>query len=118
MRVYDPCSGSGGMLILSKEYVDEHGGNPRNLGLYGQEDNGGVWSICKMNMILHGIPDADLRNGDTLAEPAARRGRRADALRPGHHQSAVLARTTRRTASRSPSASATASAPSPARRPT
>jgi len=69
MRVYDPCSGSGGMLILSAEHVREHGGNPRDLGLYGQEDNGGVWSISKMNMILHGIPDADLRNGDTLAEP-------------------------------------------------
>jgi type I restriction enzyme M protein len=69
MRVYDPCSGSGGMLILSAEHVREHGGNPKNLGLYGQEDNGGVWSISKMNMILYGIPDADLRNGDTLAEP-------------------------------------------------
>jgi len=69
MRVYDPCSGSGGMLILSNEYVEEHGGNPRDLALFGQEDNGGVWSISKMNMILHGIADADLRNGDTLAEP-------------------------------------------------
>ena len=69
MRVYDPCSGSGGMLILSAEYVQEHGGDPRNLGLFGQEDNGGVWSISKMNMLLHGITDADLRNGDTLAEP-------------------------------------------------
>ena len=68
-RVYDPCSGSGGMLIMSAEHVREHGGNPKNLGLYGQEDNGGVWSMSKMNMILHGIPDADLRNGDTLAEP-------------------------------------------------
>lgn len=72
MRVYDPCSGSGGMLILSQEYVAEHGGNPRNLGLYGQEDNGGVWSISKMNMILHGIPDAHLENGDTLANPLHR----------------------------------------------
>jgi len=74
MRIYDPCSGSGGMLILSNEYVAEHGGNPRNLRLYGQEDNGGVWSISKMNMILHGIPDADLHNGDTLAEPLHREG--------------------------------------------
>jgi type I restriction enzyme M protein len=37
------------------------------LDLYGQESNGGVWSIAKMNMLLHGIPDADLRNDDTLA---------------------------------------------------
>jgi type I restriction enzyme M protein len=69
MRIYDPCSGSGGMLILSKEFVEEHGGNPRNLALFGQENNGGVWSISKMNLLLHGIPDADIRNADTLAEP-------------------------------------------------
>ena len=74
MRVYDPSSGSGGMLILAKEYVADHGGNPRNLKLYGQEDNGGVWSISKMNMILHGVGDADLQNGDTLAEPLHRDG--------------------------------------------
>jgi type I restriction enzyme M protein len=69
MSVYDPCSGSGGMLILSKDYVEEHGGNPRNLHLAGQDYNGSVWSISKMNLLLHGIPDADMQNGDTLAEP-------------------------------------------------
>ena len=69
MKIDDPCSGSGGMLVLSKEYLDEHGLNSKNLGLYGQESNGGVWSISKMNMLLHGIPDADIRNDDTLAAP-------------------------------------------------
>lgn len=69
MRVYDPCMGSGGLLFLSAEHVREHGGNPRNLGLFGQKDNGGVWSIAKRNLLLHGIADADLRHGDTLAEP-------------------------------------------------
>ena len=69
MKIYDPCSGSGGMLVMSKEYLDEHGLNSKNLGLYGQESNGGVWSISKMNMLLHGIPDADVRNDDTLAAP-------------------------------------------------
>jgi type I restriction enzyme M protein len=57
------------MLILSKQYVEEHGGNPFNLRLYGQDNNGGVWSMCKMNMILHGIPDADVQNDDTLWNP-------------------------------------------------
>lgn len=70
MSVYDPCVGSGGMLILAKEYVDEHGGEGRKLELYGQEENGTVWSIAKMNMLLHGIANADLRNDDTLGEPA------------------------------------------------
>src|SRR5215470_4659069 len=69
MTIYDPCSGSGGMLVLSKEYLDEHQKNSKNLRLYGQESNGGVWAISKMNMLLHGIADADIRNGDTLAEP-------------------------------------------------
>ena len=74
MRIYDPCSGSGGMLILSKEYLDEHQRNSRNLRLYGQESNGGVWAISKMNMLLHGIADADLRNEDTLTSPEHREG--------------------------------------------
>ena len=39
MRVYDPCSGSSGMLIYSREYVEEHGQDARNLALYGQENN-------------------------------------------------------------------------------
>lgn len=69
MRVYDPCAGSGGMLIQARDYVEEHGGNPRDLRLYGQDNNGGVWSICKMNMILHGIADAEIENEDTLAHP-------------------------------------------------
>ena len=69
MRIYDPCSGSGGMLILSKEYLEEHQRNSKNLRLYGQESNGGVWAISKMNMLLHGIADADIKNEDTLASP-------------------------------------------------
>ena len=68
MSIYDPCSGSGGMLIQSKHYVQETGGDPRNLALAGQELNGGTWAICKMNMILHGIRSADIRQGDTLKE--------------------------------------------------
>jgi type I restriction enzyme M protein len=67
MRVYDPCSGSGGMLIHSQQWVDEHEGG--QLALFGQDANGGVWAMSKMNLILHGIPDADLRNDDTLAAP-------------------------------------------------
>jgi type I restriction enzyme M protein len=68
-HIYDPCCGSGGMLILAKEYIDEHGQEGRKANLYGQEASGTVWSIAKMNMLLHGIRSADLQNGDTLDEP-------------------------------------------------
>lgn len=74
MRIYDPCVGSGGMLIWAREYVGERGGDERQVGLFGQEANVSVWSICRMNMLLHGIMDADIRHGDTLAEPRHVRG--------------------------------------------
>ena len=74
MRIYDPCVGSGGMLIQAKHHVEEHGGNVRDLRLYGQDNNGSVWAICKMNMLLHGIADADIQNDDTLAKPMHREG--------------------------------------------
>ena len=67
--IYDPCCGSGGMLIAAKEFIDEHGEDGRKANLFGQEFNGTVWSIAKMNMLLHGISTADLQNEDTLAEP-------------------------------------------------
>jgi type I restriction enzyme M protein len=70
MRVYDPTAGSGGMLIHTKQYIAEHGGNPANLSLYGQEMNLSTWAICKMNMFLHGIMNADIAKGDTIRELA------------------------------------------------
>jgi type I restriction enzyme M protein len=57
------------MLIQSKQYVEESGGNTRNMQLFGQESNDGTWSICKMNMILHEAGNADIENEDTLAKP-------------------------------------------------
>lgn len=72
MDVYDPTVGSGGMLIQSKDWVAEHGGDTKRLSVYGQEENGTTWALCRMNMLLHGIYDADIRNGDTLTNPLHR----------------------------------------------
>lgn len=69
MRVYDPTVGSGGMLIQVRDYVREKGLDASKVSLFGQEKMGTTWSICKMNMLLHGIPDADIRQQDTLREP-------------------------------------------------
>jgi type I restriction enzyme M protein len=69
MSVYDPTVGSGGMLIQSFNYVEEQGQNPNSLQLFGQESSGTVWSICKMNMILHNIASADIQNEDTITNP-------------------------------------------------
>ena len=69
MSICDPCAGSAGMLIQAKQFVQESGGDSRNLELAGQELNGGTWAICKMNLLLHGVRSADVRQGDTIKEP-------------------------------------------------
>ena len=69
MRICDPTAGSGGMLIECAHFIQRSGGNPGNLTLHGQEKNLGTWAICKMNMLLHGLPDARIEKGDTIRDP-------------------------------------------------
>ena len=77
MRINDPACGSGGILIEAAHYVERQvygeGKRPRdrllNLALYGQEKNVNTWAIAKMNMLLHDYPDAEIRHGDTFADP-------------------------------------------------
>ncbi|MCA1321976.1 type I restriction-modification system subunit M [Bacillus tianshenii] len=68
-RIYDPTTGSGGMLIESLHYIKNNGGNPKNVSLYGQEINLGTWAICKMNMLFHDARGADIKKGDTIRDP-------------------------------------------------
>jgi len=70
-KVYDPCCGSGGMLILSYKHVEAVYGREkaRELFLYGQEANPKIRAYCKMNLYIHDIKDADIQLGDTLLYP-------------------------------------------------
>ena len=64
LSVYDPCMGSGSLLLNAKKYSAE----PNYIKYYGQELNTSTYNLARMNMFLHGI-DAEnqtLRNGDTL----------------------------------------------------
>jgi hypothetical protein len=90
MSVYDPTVGSGGMLIQARDYLRECGADAAELSLNGQEKMGTTWSICKMNMLLHGISHADIRNADTLRDPQHKdEEQRAAPLRPRAGQSAL-----------------------------
>lgn len=72
-KIYDPTAGSGGMLIQSASYIEEQGGNKQNLELHGQELDPAVVAICKMNLLLHGIPDTQkIKFGDVLEEPLSK----------------------------------------------
>ena len=72
LSVYDPTCGSGGMLIISREFIEQSGGDPTNLRLCGQVNDASAWSICKLNMLLHGVPGADIQLADTLLHPMHR----------------------------------------------
>jgi type I restriction enzyme M protein len=63
-RIYDPTCGSGGLLL--KAYNQAH---TNKVAIYGQEKNMQTWALCSMNMFLHGIDDAKIWQGDTLANP-------------------------------------------------
>jgi len=69
MSIYDPCCGSGGMLIASAEHLEQQGADSRSLKLFGKDVNGETWSLAKMNLILHGLGRAQLRNEDALTDP-------------------------------------------------
>jgi type I restriction enzyme M protein len=72
--VYDPCCGSGGMLIISYLHVAEKYGaeETRRLFLYGQERSPEIYAVGQMNLLLHEIKNANLANGDTLDYPRFR----------------------------------------------
>ena len=74
MRIHDPTCGSGGMLIGCGRYVDDHGGNPKNITLTGQEKNYSTWAIGKLNMLLHNFPDTKVELGDTILSPKFEEG--------------------------------------------
>lgn len=66
-RVYDPCCGSGGMFVQSSKFIENHGGNIKNISVYGQDSNPTTWKLAQMNLAIRGI-EADLGkfNADTF----------------------------------------------------
>lgn len=69
MSICDWASGSGGLLLQCIRYVKKHGGDVRQLQLHGQESNVATYNISRINMILHGIPVWEHKQGDSLRDP-------------------------------------------------
>lgn len=80
MRIYDPCCGSGGLLIkchlrlLETHGVQENGRRKlpthiKPLHLFGQEINPATFAMARMNAVIHDL-EADIRIGDTMRQPA------------------------------------------------
>lgn len=67
--VYDPTSGSGGMLVHTADYLREHGQHATSARYFAQEMNWGNAAIGKINSVLHGL-EADIKAGaSTITDP-------------------------------------------------
>ena len=71
-QVYDPCCGSSGMFVQSKEFMRAHetgngnGGKAKgDIPIYGQESNYTTWRMAKMNLAIRGI-DGQIEHGDSF----------------------------------------------------
>ncbi|SFE28297.1 type I restriction enzyme M protein [Thermoanaerobacter thermohydrosulfuricus] len=80
MTVYDPCCGSGGLLIKCHLQLLETYGTKQNgqlklpssiapLKLYGQEINTATFAMARMNAFIHEM-EAEIAVGDTMRRPA------------------------------------------------
>lgn len=65
--VYDPTCGSGSLLLKIGDEA-AHGKNVK-ITLYGQEKDNATAALARMNMILHDYATADIKQGNTLANP-------------------------------------------------
>ena len=63
-RICDPACGSGSLLIKCGQQVGS-----KDFSLWGQENMGATWALCKMNMFLHSMDAAHIEWGDTIRNP-------------------------------------------------
>jgi len=76
MDIYDPCAGSGGLLIKCRLVAQEGEaleGAAEPIQLFGQESEPGTWAMANMNMIIHDM-DGQMELGDSFRDPKFRAG--------------------------------------------
>ena len=69
--IYDPCCGSGSLLLQIKNCMYREGNKDYSkfVQFFGQEINNQTYNLARMNMMLHRVPPEyqHLNNGDTLS---------------------------------------------------
>ncbi len=73
MTVYDPCCGSGGLLVKLETAMEDRSSDdkPAPLKLYGQEYIADTWAMANMNMIIHDM-EGEIEIGDSFKNPKFR----------------------------------------------
>lgn len=70
IKIYDPTSGSGSLLINIGKCVAKYMGNGDRIKYYAQELKENTYNLTRMNLVMRGIIPANIvtRNGDTLED--------------------------------------------------
>ena len=70
IKIYDPCSGSGSLLINIGKSVSKYMDGQNNIKYYAQELKQNTYNLTRMNLVMRGIllDNIKVRNGDTLEE--------------------------------------------------
>ena len=70
IRIYDPTSGSGSLLINIGSAVSKYMKSPDKVKYYAQELKENTYNLTRMNLVMRGISPSNLfvRNGDTLED--------------------------------------------------
>lgn len=70
IKIYDPTSGSGTLLINIGQSVAKYMSDENNIKYFAQELKENTYNLTRMNLVMRGIDPANIvtRNGDTLEE--------------------------------------------------
>ena len=70
IKIYDPTSGSGSLLINIGKSVSKYMADANNVKYYAQELKENTYNLTRMNLVMRGIKPDNIvtRNGDTLEE--------------------------------------------------
>ena len=70
IKIYDPTSGSGSLLITIGKSVSKYMSDRNNIKYYAQELKENTYNLTRMNLVMRGIKPDNIvtRNGDTLEE--------------------------------------------------
>ena len=70
IRIYDPTSGSGSLLLNIGQAVARHMGDPDKIKYFAQELKSNTYNLTRMNLVMRGIKPDNIvaRNGDSLEQ--------------------------------------------------
>jgi type I restriction enzyme M protein len=65
--IYDCCAGTGGMLSVAEEYLNELNPDAR-LEVFGQELNPESYAICKSDLLIKGQNASNIKKGNSISD--------------------------------------------------